>query len=82
VEITNNPIGLANALQKLEKLGHEIPMHGNPAMSPLLIVNPFSTKGLQSLFRTHPPTEERIQRLLEIAQQQQGSPVMAYVSGS
>ncbi|MEG4046926.1 M48 family metalloprotease [Microcoleus sp. Pol17_C1] len=82
VEITNNPIGLANALQKLEKLGHEIPMHGNPAMSPLLIVNPFSTKGLQSLFRTHPPTEDRIQRLLEIAQQQQqGSPVMAYVPG-
>lgn len=31
VEITNNPIGLANALEKLEKMGHEIPMHGNPA---------------------------------------------------
>ena len=81
VEITNNPIGLANALQKLEKMGREIPMHGNPAMSPLLIVNPLSTQGLQSLFRTHPSTEERIQRLLTIAQQQQGSPVMAYVSG-
>jgi len=79
VEITNNPIGLANALQKLEKMGREIPMHGNPAMSPLLIVNPHSTEGLQSLFRTHPSTEERIQRLLALAQQQQGTPVMAYV---
>jgi heat shock protein HtpX len=52
-------------------------MNGNPAMSPLLIVNPLSTKGLQSLFRTHPPTEERIRRLLELAKQKQASPVAA-----
>jgi heat shock protein HtpX len=50
-------------------------MNGNPAMSPLLIVNPLSTQGLQSLFRTHPPTEERIRRLLELAKQKQGTPV-------
>jgi Zn-dependent protease with chaperone function len=39
-----------------------------------------SDEGLQSLFRTHPSTEERIQRLLTIAQQQ-NSPVMAFMSG-
>ena len=76
-EITGNPAALASALEKLEAIGHQIPMNGNPAMSPLLIVNPLSTKGLQSLFRTHPPTEERIRRLLELAKQKQASPVAA-----
>ena len=68
-EITGNPLSLAAALEKLESVGHQIPMNGNPAMSPLLIVNPLSTQGLQSLFRTHPSTEERIRRLMELAQQ-------------
>lgn len=68
--ITGNPIALARALEKLEAVGHQIPMNGNPAMSPLLIINPLSAEGLQSLFRTHPSTEERIQRLLQLAQQQ------------
>ncbi|MCU0551305.1 MAG: zinc metalloprotease HtpX [Leptolyngbya sp. Prado105] len=66
-EITQNPLALASALEKLETVGHQIPMNGNPALSPLLIVNPLSTQGLQSLFRTHPPTEERIRRLMELA---------------
>ncbi len=69
-EITGNPTALARALEKLEDVGHQIPMNGNPALSPLLIVNPLSTQGLQSLFRTHPSTEERIRRLLELAKQQ------------
>lgn len=76
-EITGNPVALAHALEKLEALGHQIPMNGNPAMSPLLIVNPLSTQGLLTLFRTHPPTEERIRRLLELAKQKQGTPVAA-----
>jgi len=46
-------------------------------MSPLLIVNPLSSEGLMSLFRTHPPTQERIRRLLELAQQKQQIPVAA-----
>jgi heat shock protein HtpX len=77
-EITGNPLALASALEKLEAMGHQIPMNGNPTMSPLLIVNPISTKGLQSLFRTHPPTEDRIRRLVELAQQQkQMTPAIA-----
>lgn len=74
-EITGNPIALANALEKLEEVGHQIPINGNPAMSPLLIVNPLATEGLQSLFRTHPPIEERIRRLLELAAQRQAPAV-------
>lgn len=69
--ITGHPEALASALTKLETLGRQIPMNGNPALSPLLIVNPLSAEGLQTLFRTHPPTEERIRRLQELAQQQQ-----------
>jgi len=76
-EVTGNPLALASALEKLETVGHQIPMNGNPAMYPLLIVNPLSTKGLQSLFRTHPPTEERIRRLLELAQQKQQTALSA-----
>jgi heat shock protein HtpX len=80
-QITQNPTALASALEKLEQVGHQIPMHGNPAMSPLLIVNPLSAEGLQTLFRTHPPTEERIRRLTEMAQQIQsaGTPAPATV---
>jgi heat shock protein HtpX len=76
-EITGNPTALAHALEKLEAMGRQIPMNGNPAMSPLLIVNPLSMEGLQSLFRTHPSTEERIRRLLEIAQQGQNATAAA-----
>lgn len=70
-EITGNPLALVSALHKLEEMGKQIPMHGNPAMSPLLIINPLSAEGLQSLFLTHPPVEERIRRLQEIAQKRQ-----------
>jgi heat shock protein HtpX len=69
-EITRNPMALASALQKLETVGKQIPLNGNPAFEPVLIINPFSGGGIQSLFRTHPPTEERIRQLQEIARQQ------------
>lgn len=69
-QITGNPSALASALQKLETVSRQVPMHGNPTMAPLLIMNPLSREGLQSLFMTHPPTEERIRRLMELAQQQ------------
>ena len=72
-EITRNPLALASALQKLENVGKQIPMNGNPAFEPVLIINPFSGGGLQSLFRTHPPTEARVQQLQEIARQLQSN---------
>ena len=70
-EITGNPLALASALQKLESVGKQVPMNGNPAFEPVLIINPFSGGGLQSLFRTHPPTEERVRQLQELAKTQQ-----------
>lgn len=66
-EITQNPLALVSALEKLERVAHEIPMNGNPALSPLLFISPLSKQGLESLFRTHPSTESRIERLQRLA---------------
>ena len=65
-DITGKPQNLANALLKLEGYAHRIPMQVSPAAAQLAIVNPLSgTRGMGflKLFSTHPPTEERVQRL-------------------
>jgi heat shock protein HtpX len=67
-QITGNPMALANALKKLEAYKAQAPMmHGSPATAHLFIVNPFSAGGLASLFSTHPSTQQRIDRLEEMA---------------
>ncbi len=66
-EISGKPLSLANALNKLQKGVKKYPLErGNPAHSHLFIVNPFFG-GLQKLFATHPPVEDRILRLENIA---------------
>ncbi|HYS78438.1 MAG TPA: zinc metalloprotease HtpX [Candidatus Dormibacteraeota bacterium] len=63
-EMTHNPYGLANALQKLEDSSRRIPMQtGGPASSHLFIVKPFTGQALANLFSTHPPIRERVRRL-------------------
>lgn len=62
--LSQNPMSLAGALQKLENYGKQIPMkHGNQATAHMFIVHPFGGGGLAGLFSTHPPTQERIRRL-------------------
>lgn len=65
-EIAGTPRGLAGALDRLEALAQRIPMEVNPSAAHLCIVNPLRGGGLGNLFRTHPPTQERIARLLEL----------------
>ncbi len=65
---TGNPHGLANALEKLAYGTRAIPMSVNPATSHMYIANPLSGAGLANLFSTHPPIEERVQRLRAMAQ--------------
>ena len=66
--ITQRPLGLANALRKLERASEEIPMESaGPATAHLFIVNPLRGGGIYSLFSTHPPVEERIARLEQMA---------------
>jgi heat shock protein HtpX len=67
-EICKKPLSLANALRKLEQGSDRIPMeHAGQATAHLFIVNPLRGGGMMKLFSTHPPTEERIARLEEIA---------------
>ena len=56
---------LARALEKLEMASHRVPMDVNPAQATAYIVNPLSGRKVQfaDLFRTHPSTEDRVQRL-------------------
>jgi heat shock protein HtpX len=61
--ISGNPLYLANALKKLQMASQRIPMDANPATSHMFIVNPLSGGGILKLFSTHPPIEERIERL-------------------
>lgn len=63
-EIAGTPRGLASALQRIENVQRGLPMDANPATAHMFIMMPFSRRGLMSIFSTHPPTEERIRRLL------------------
>ena len=66
-EISRKPLALASALGKLHRGVQAVPLtRGNPAHSHMFIVNPFFG-GLQRLFSTHPPVEERIRRLRLLA---------------
>ncbi|HUL43658.1 MAG TPA: zinc metalloprotease HtpX [Bacteroidota bacterium] len=66
--ICGRPLSLANALQKLERGVDRTPMtNASPATAHMFIVNPLSGGGIAKLFSTHPPLEERIERLQKMA---------------
>ncbi|NHC16008.1 zinc metalloprotease HtpX [Motilibacter deserti] len=68
--VTGDPLALASALRKIEAGVRRLPLAPEPALqttSSLMIANPFNAGGASRLFSTHPPTEERVARLLEIA---------------
>jgi heat shock protein HtpX len=68
-EIAGSSRGLARALQRLEASAKRIPMDVNPAAAHMCIVNPLAGKAgfVMNLFRTHPPTEQRVARLEAMA---------------
>ncbi len=67
--IAGDPMGLANALARLETAAQVVaPATARPATASLFIVNPFAGANRMSrLFSTHPSTEERIARLEALA---------------
>ncbi len=67
-KLTGNALYLASALEKLHQGNKKIPMkNAAPASAHMFIVNPLSGKSVMKLFSTHPPMEERVKRLHEIA---------------
>jgi heat shock protein HtpX len=70
-ETTGRPLMLASALEKISAGTARIPMNVNPATAQLFIDNPMKAvrgRGMMKLLSTHPPTEERIERLTMMAQ--------------
>ncbi|TMD26617.1 MAG: protease HtpX [Chloroflexi bacterium] len=66
-EVSGDPMALASALRKLERATEVVPSQtAQPAFAHLYIVNPLHG-GWAGLFSTHPPIEERIRRLEEMA---------------
>jgi heat shock protein HtpX len=66
VALTGDPMGLASALSKLESTGYGLLEH---------LFHPVPRIPDPSMLRTHPPTEERVRRLVEIAEEQQPRPI-------
>lgn len=66
-KLCGNPLSLASALGKLGAYSKQVPMQqGSPATAHMFIVNPFAG-GIGKFFSTHPPLEDRIHRLQEMA---------------
>jgi heat shock protein HtpX len=68
-EMTGNPMSLASALNKLVQANEVRPIeNARPATAHMFIVNPLFGGGVTKLFSTHPPIEERVNRLRLLAQ--------------
>ncbi len=65
--LSGNPEGLASGLEKLGKFSKQIPLKATKQTAHMFIVNPFSGKSLLKIFSTHPPIEERVERLREMS---------------
>lgn len=66
--LSGDPEALASALARLSRAAERLPGEAQPATASLFIVNPLAGLGrLLSWFSTHPPMEERIERLRRLA---------------
>jgi heat shock protein HtpX len=75
-QIAGDPQALASALDKIHRYARGIPLPAterHPETAQMMIMNPLAGGGLRGLFSTHPPTDERIARLLAMG----GAPVAA-----
>ncbi|WP_420996980.1 zinc metalloprotease HtpX [Cupriavidus sp. 30B13] len=69
--ISGDPQALAMALDKIHRYAQGIPFQTaeqHPATAQMMIMNPLAGGGIANLFSTHPATEERIARLMQMAQ--------------
>jgi heat shock protein HtpX len=69
-QISGDPQALASALEKIHAYATGVPFptaEAHPATAQMMIMNPLSGGGIANLFSTHPATEERVARLMEMA---------------
>ena len=69
-EISSDPKSLAEALTKISNYAHQIPnqtAEAHPETGQMMIINPLAGVSFDSLFSTHPKTEERVARLMAMA---------------
>jgi heat shock protein HtpX len=67
--LNRDPLALASALQKIERIARQHPMQVSPSAAHLAIINPLAgLRGpMNNLFRTHPETADRVARLEALA---------------
>jgi len=69
-EISGDPRALASALQKIHHYAHQVTnptAEAHPETAQMMIINPLSGVSFDRLFSTHPSTEERVSRLMAMA---------------
>ena len=66
-KISNDPLALASALRKLSEGNLRTKNDVNPQTAHMFIVNPLKSGGLENMFSTHPPIQDRIKKLEEMA---------------
>lgn len=68
-EISSDPKALASALEKIHLYAHQIPnetAEAHPETGQMMIINPLGGRSFDSLFSTHPRTEQRIEKLMQM----------------
>ena len=76
--LTEDPEALASALNKITAGAQAAPLAktaGTQSVSSMMIANPFSSEGFSRLFSTHPPTADRISRLMAMAREMHGTQI-------
>ena len=69
-QISKDPKSLADALTKIHNYARQIPnqtAEAHPETGQMMIINPLAGISFDSLFSTHPKTEERVARLMAMA---------------
>jgi heat shock protein HtpX len=65
--LVRDPEALASALRKIAGGSAQVPLDASPQTAHMFIINPLRASMLRNLFSTHPPLEQRLERLQRVA---------------